>query len=458
MRIAWFSPLPPDRSGIAAYSAELLPMLSARHQIEAFVDDGEGEPGLRAAHTIPGITIRGAFDFAWRHATAPFDVCVYQIGNQLCHNYMWPYLVRYPGLVVIHDGQLHHARAAGLIKRRRFEEYRAEFAYCHPSAPPALHELVISGMGEAVASMYFDHPMVRIPVEAARVTAVHNSVLAEELSASVPDSTVVAIRQGVHDVSDAAGGRQMSLRHSWGIPDDAVVFVAFGRATPEKRLGAAVKAMGQIRASGLEPQPWLICVGDRPDYYDVRQDAATAGVEDHVVVTGYVDGEGLGRYLALADACVCLRWPTGRETSAAWLRCVAAGKPTIVSDLSHLTDVPMLDPRTLATLAPVDRSPEDREPIGFIVELTDEVQMIRLAMRHLVTSARLRGDLGRAARRYWSRHATVELMAGDYEALLERTRGEPSRPHPDWPVHLTQNGTALGRQIAQHMGVEFGWM
>jgi hypothetical protein len=27
MRIAWFSPLPPNRSGIAAYCAELLPRM-----------------------------------------------------------------------------------------------------------------------------------------------------------------------------------------------------------------------------------------------------------------------------------------------------------------------------------------------------------------------------------------------------------------------------------------------
>jgi len=34
MRIAWFSPLPPVRSGIAAYSAEVLPHLTAHFDIE----------------------------------------------------------------------------------------------------------------------------------------------------------------------------------------------------------------------------------------------------------------------------------------------------------------------------------------------------------------------------------------------------------------------------------------
>src|SRR6266478_3382700 len=36
VRIAWFSPLPPARSGIAAYTAELLPSLETMHAIECF--------------------------------------------------------------------------------------------------------------------------------------------------------------------------------------------------------------------------------------------------------------------------------------------------------------------------------------------------------------------------------------------------------------------------------------
>ncbi len=45
MRLAWFSPLPPTRSGISAYSAELLPALADRHEITVYVD---AEP--RAGH------------------------------------------------------------------------------------------------------------------------------------------------------------------------------------------------------------------------------------------------------------------------------------------------------------------------------------------------------------------------------------------------------------------------
>ena len=458
MRVAWFSPLPPDQSGIAAYCAELLPLLASRHQIEAFVDGGDRRGGAIQVEPIDGVRVRDAHDFPWQHAIEPFDAIVYQVGNQICHDYIWPYMVRYPGLVVIHDGQLHHARAASLIGRGRLAEYRAEFSYCHPKAPRALHEVVISGLGEAVRTLYYEHPMARIPVEAARVAAVHNALLAEELSEQFAGANVIAIRQGVRDLTAGETGRSDPLRASLGIPEQAVVFVAFGRTTPEKRLAAVVKALGQLRVSGVVPEPWLVCVGATARYYDVLHDAAAAGIADRVVVAGYVPDSELGRYLALADACLCLRWPTSRETSASWLRCLAAGKPTIISDLAHLTTVPVIDPRSMPLGAGGDRPPDDCEPIGFMVELTDEVQMVRIAIRRLTESRELRERLGRAARRYWSRHATVEIMAQDYEELLERTRTALPNPHPEWPAHLVADGTEQARAIADHMGVALDWL
>ena len=36
MRLAWFSPLPPTESGIAAYTADVVPRLAASHVIDCF--------------------------------------------------------------------------------------------------------------------------------------------------------------------------------------------------------------------------------------------------------------------------------------------------------------------------------------------------------------------------------------------------------------------------------------
>src|ERR671911_1360848 len=119
MRIAWFSPMPPVRTGIASCSAELVTALRRRHQIDVY---GDKAPGGESAH-----------DFVWRHRLHRYDLTVYQVGNSSHHDYLWPYLFRFPGLTVLHDGHLHHARAAALLRTRRASAYRAEFSANHPA-------------------------------------------------------------------------------------------------------------------------------------------------------------------------------------------------------------------------------------------------------------------------------------------------------------------------------------
>jgi hypothetical protein len=66
-----------------------------------------------------------------------------------------------------------------------------------------------------------------------------------------------------------------------------------------------------------------------------------------VTLTGYLDTTtSLTDHLAACDVTLNLRWPTARETSGPWLRALAAGRATVITDLVHLDDVPSLDPRT----------------------------------------------------------------------------------------------------------------
>src|SRR5262245_52937567 len=118
MRLAWFSPWPPQRSGVAGRSAELVPILAARgHAIDVFVDASRLKlPAISDDAPVPGrVRVMTAHDFVWRHRRFPYDLPVYQIGNSHLHRFVWAYLFRYPGLAVLHDARLHHARAEALV-------------------------------------------------------------------------------------------------------------------------------------------------------------------------------------------------------------------------------------------------------------------------------------------------------------------------------------------------------
>jgi hypothetical protein len=83
MRVAYYSPMPPSRSGIADYSALLLPAL--RERIEEVVVAERGRRALAA------------------------DVALYHVGNDPdAHGWIIDALRRRPGVVVLHEFVLHH--------------------------------------------------------------------------------------------------------------------------------------------------------------------------------------------------------------------------------------------------------------------------------------------------------------------------------------------------------------
>jgi glycosyltransferase involved in cell wall biosynthesis len=433
-RIAWFSPLPPMRSGISAYSADLLPLLSRLVEVDVFDE----------AH---------AHDFVWKHGNRPYDLIVYQLGNSICHEYQWAYLARYPGLVVLHDAQLHQSRALSLLQRQRRDDYRREVAFSHPRAPAGLADLVIAGLG---GSLYYLWPMLGVVMAAARVVAVHNEHLAGDLRERFPGVPVEAIHMGVPAVAADPSARALILeRHR--ITPDAVVFACYGKVTPEKRIGQVLRALARV--SRLYPNVHLLLVGESGGDYDVRREARDAGVDGRVTLAGFVDEARLPAYLQAADVCVCLRWPTARETSASWLRCLAAGKPTIVTGLVQIADIPCLDARSWSAAGDPARDPSgDDDAVCVSVDLPDEERSLGLAMARLASERALRERLGARARAYWEREHTLERMLKDYERLIDRAIATPIPSMSTLPSHFRDDATDLARRLIGPLGVRVDFL
>lgn len=446
-RLAVFSPLPPSTSGIAAYTAELVPRLRPKvAAIDVFVDrrPGPGEVGVWSVH-----------DFMWKHRRDPYDLTVYQLGNASCHDYMWAYAFRYPGLVVLHDAQLHQARALFLTKRwpPRRDDYIAEFQANHPDVPAGIGALIAAGLGDTLYQLW---PLVRLVLESARLAVVHNQWLMRDLAARYPNAALDAIEMGVADpYADAGGGETRdraaaAFRARMGIPEGAVVLGAFGAITPEKRITPLLRALSAVR--DRQPALHLLLTGAPADYYDVAAEARQWGVADRVHIAGFVPEEDLPAALQAADVCACLRWPTNRETSAAWLRCLGAGRATMITDLEHLADVPSLDPRGWRpTMATSDA------PVAVAIDILNEEHSLQLALDRLARDAALRSRLGAAARARWETRHRLDDMVTAYERLIARAV-TLAPPVPTLPAHLTADGSGRVRALARDMGVPLGWI
>jgi glycosyltransferase involved in cell wall biosynthesis len=273
--------------------------------------------------------------------------------------------------------------------------------------------------------------MLPVVIRTARLVAVHNERVAADLREQFPDTPIEAVRLGTPAI-EASTSRRTAIRAALGYDEETIVFAAFGKVTSEKRIGAILRALAALAGRGVNAQ--LLLVGDASDYRTLNDEIVAHCIADRVRVTGFVGRDALAGYLAAADVCLCLRWPTARETSASWLQCLSASKPTIISDLAHTVDIP--------------------GDVTIRIDLLDEDEALRTAMHRLATNATLRADLARAGRAYWSANHTMEAMANDYRRIIGQAAARPNpAPPADLPSHFRDDHSRVAREIMNRFGL-----
>jgi glycosyltransferase involved in cell wall biosynthesis len=424
-RLAFLSPLPPAATGIADYSAEVLALLAPRHEIDVFHD----QPRVDERRLPRGCAIHPAREFVARHAERAYDVAVYQMGNSLAHAFLYPLLARVPGLLVLHDLVLNHARAREFLEsdeaiaykanpgdevlrerlRARLRAYSDEIAYTYPAQAGRLDEAHLGTVGDLLPYAY---PLVRLPVEASRVTAAHNDFVLEAVREEVPGAETVRIPMPVEG-APVPPEAVTALRESYGIAPGDFVIGAFGLLTREKRIETVARAVG--RAAALLPHLRLLLVGPVPDRAALERALARAGVLRRTIVAGRVPFWTLPAHIEAADLVAHLRYPTARETSAALLRVLAQGRPTLIADLEHLADVP--------------------DDVVLRADVTDEEGELLRTILRLADDFRARIRLGQRARAFVKRaHAPARCLEA-YEAAIEAARRLPDPQPRAWPAH-----------------------
>ena len=428
MRLGFVSPLPPASTGIADYAADVLGLLAGAHEVDAFHDQDRLEPG----RLPPSCGVHPTSTLLARHRARPYDLVIYQMGNGRWHDSVYDLLPRLPGLLVLHDLVLHHARAGMFLEspgarayardpsspslraaaRRSLGAYADELAYVYPEQGRRLDQVSLGTVGDLLPYAY---PLFRIPVEAARLTAVHNDFMAGAIRAEVPDAEVVRIPMVAEPIA-VERDTVAALRSRHGIGADDFVVASFGLVTREKRPVTLARAVA--RAAAHIPGLRLLLVGPVVDPDGLRRLLQERGVLDRTVITGRVPLDELPGYMEAADLAVHLRYPTGRETSAALLRILAQGRPTVISDLEHLGDIP-------------DGAVVRADP-------TDEEGEVTRAILRLHDKPAARARLGHAAAGFIRRKHSPARCREGYEAAIARAVARPDPPPRPWPAHWPQ--------------------
>jgi glycosyltransferase involved in cell wall biosynthesis len=394
MRLAYFSPLNPVQSGISDYSEELLPFLARGAEIDLFIDK------YRPTNAAISAEFRAlpARRFEAEARRRPYDSPVYQMGNSPAHAYIYERLLHTPGVLVLHELVLHHLRMWMALRRGKGRAYQQAMVATYGEPGRQAAERVLLGQNP---ESLFNFPLVEEALGRATGVIVHSRFMAEQARALRPDVPLAVVNMGVPLPPYIPSAE---ARARLGIEPGAFVLASMGHLNPYKRLNVALRAFKAFAMR--EPHSLFLLVGSRSPNYNVDRMIAMLGLQDRVRVIGFAPPARFADYLAAADVCVNLRYPTAGETSAALLRILGAGKPALVSRVGSFLELPD------AAAAKVD--------VGEIEE--------ELLLEYLLTLARrpdLRLAMGRAARRYVAEQHTLEGAAAGYLTFLGELLGRP---------------------------------
>ena len=307
MKVAYYSPLPPERSGIADYSALLLPALQERADV---VVPARGQ-------TKPP---RGT------------ELSVYHVGNNPdVHGWIVDALRRTPGIVVLHDFVLHHLVAGLTLARKDVAGYLNAMER-DAGLPGRLLGLgVVDGCVPPLWSTRpEDFPLAGEVLDLAREHGliVHSDHVRERARAAGFDGPIWKIPMPVWPAPPAEPAPV----------EGEPVIGSFGFLNANKRIPQLLEAFAVVRAR--HPRARLLLVGPETPGLELERRIAALGLEDAVERHGYVDEERFWSLIAACDVAVSLRWPTMGETSAGAIRVLSLAKPLIVSDVDAYGELP----------------------------------------------------------------------------------------------------------------------
>ena len=370
MRVAYFSPMPPEASGIADYSALLLPALR-RHVDVTVVKRGTRRPP------------RGV------------DLSVYHIGNNPdAHGWILDALRRAPGLVVLHDFVLHHLVAGVTIGRRDGHGYLDAMEAEHGVVGRLLaHGVLDRRLPPLWESRPEEFPLAGEVLSLATGVIVHSRYVEERVRAAGFTNHVARVP---HPAWPDPGVAPASI-------DGDPLIGAFGNVNQSKRVPQLLEAFARLRAD--HPGARLLLVGATSPGFDLDRRLQRLGLTgDGIIREAYVEERRLWSLMAACDIHVGLRSPTMGETSGTTIRALALGKPLVVSDVGWFSELP------------VDVALKVAAGDGEVADLT-------AALRLLTERPDARDAMGAAARWLARSEHDLDRVADRQAAAFERVAG-----------------------------------
>jgi len=389
-KLAFVSPLPPERSGISDYSAELLPELSRHYDVDVIVaQDSVSDPWVNANCQIRNVE--------WFRAHANhYDRILYHFGNSPFHQHMFGLLKEIPGVVVLHDFFLSsvvaHIDFLGLSQNGWEKELYRSHGY------KALQE---NHLATNQADLTWKYPC-------------NLSVLRDALGVIVHSENSLRLAKSWYTPNEANNFTAIPLMRVPVLEPDRIKARDILKLNADDFVICSFGMLGSSKLNHRLLESWLasdlakdnscklVFVGENQEGEYGQELLATihrSEVNTRISITGWTDTETFRYYLAAADIGVQLRTLSRGETSAAVMDCMNYGLPTIVNNNGSMADL----------------------PDGAVWKLPDEFSNNQLiaAFEALWLDMPRREQLGNQAREVILRQHAPRTCADQYFAVIE---------------------------------------
>lgn len=389
-RLAYFSPLPPERSGISDYSMELLPELSRHYKVDIITDNLDNQSvWIRANHKI--------YSTEWfKHYYREYDRVLYQFGNSPFHSHMFQLLATIPGVVVLHDyflssviahmdiqGEAHGAWTKALYRGHGYsavqERYHTKNLQDVILKYPCNFDVFQKAYGIIVHSEHSCDLALKW----------HNKQASEEMC-------LIPLLRKPAPISD-----KISARYMLNLKQDDFIVCSFGIIAPTKCNYELLQAWISSKLAD-NTSCVLIFIGENHsgDYgAKLLEIAQQNNYKQCIRFVDWVSKDDFNLYLSAADLAVQLRTFSRGETSAAVLDCMNYGLPTIVNCNGSVNSLP--------------NDVVWKLPDAFsIVELASALELLWLDQKQRI-------DLGEAAKQYIFNEHNPRVCADKYAEAIE---------------------------------------
>jgi glycosyltransferase involved in cell wall biosynthesis/GT2 family glycosyltransferase len=329
-RVAFVSPLPPQRSGVADYSYRLLEELRKLCAVDAFTD---ADPS--AVRVPSGVAVARAQVFHTSETTrGGYDAIIYALGNSEFHTAEVKLLRERPGIVLAHD-----VRLTGLYSWMAANRPDVEPRGFYGALQAMYGQRVPSWVGLPGGIDYYEADRYGIFMAREAIALSERFLVNSEYAAQLARL-------------DAPDGHEHKVEVlGFGCPDPGEfpvpqrgrgpVVGTFGLVAPVKQIGKVIDAFAIVAAD--HPTVTLAVVGPAGapgELERYRKQAIDLGIGECVWIPGELDDAEFRAAVAGAMVAVQLRASSNGESPASVADSLAAGVPTVVTSLGAAHELP----------------------------------------------------------------------------------------------------------------------